>query len=184
MRQSTLAGEVPANREQRAMIGLRPPRWAQSRAADRLFEGVVALFAAAILLLVALIALELWLGSDVARARFGWNFITSRDWDPVNDLFGAAPYIFGTLITALFALVLAGPIGIGAALFLNEIAPSWLRTPVGFLVEMLAAIPSVIYGLWALFVLVPFNRSWLQPALGKTLGFVPLFAGPPYGVGY
>jgi phosphate transport system permease protein len=184
MRQSTLAGEVPANREQPATIGLRPPRWAQSRAADRLFEGVVAGFAAAVLVLVVLIAVELWVGSGLARQQFGWGFLVSHDWDPVNDLFGTAPYIFGTLLTAGLALLLAGPIGIGAALFLNEIAPSWLRTPVGFLVEMLAAIPSVIYGLWALFVLVPFNRSWLEPTLGKTFGFLPLFSGPPYGVGY
>ena len=184
MRHSTLAGNLSASREPHATIGLRPPRWAQSRAADRLFQRIAACFAAASLLLVALIAVELWVGSGLARQRFGWSFIFGSDWDPVAGAFGAAPYIFGTLLTSCFALLLAGPIGIGAAVFLNEIAPSWLRAPVGFLVEMLAAIPSVIYGLWALFILVPFNRAWLEPTLGRALGFVPLFHGPPYGVGY
>ncbi|HEU5430824.1 MAG TPA: phosphate ABC transporter permease subunit PstC [Thermomicrobiales bacterium] len=173
-----------APNHQPAAFALRSPRWAQSRAADRLFQGIVGGFAVGLVLLVTLIAVSLWLGSDLARQRFGWGFIVSGDWDPVAGAFGAAPYIFGTLLTALFALALAGPVGVGAALYLNDIAPGWLRTPIGFLVEMLAAIPSVIYGLWALFILVPFNRSWLEPALGRTFGFMPLFHGPPYGVGY
>jgi phosphate transport system permease protein len=163
--------------------GRRPLRWSSSRSADRVFEGIAAAFAGFIILVMALIAWELWTGSKQSRAAFGWGFITSQSWDPVNEIYGAAPYIFGTVVTALVALVIAGPIGIAASIFLVELAPKWLRTPVGFLVEMLAAIPSVIYGLWAIFVLVPIVRSNVEPFLGKHLGFIPLFQGRPYGVG-
>lgn len=163
--------------------GRRPLRWSSSRVADRTFELAVAAFAAAMVLLALLIAWELWRGSAQARHAFGFAFITSTAWDPVNRLFGAAPFIFGTVVTSLVALLLAGPIGIGAAIFLTELAPRAVRGPVGFLVEMLAAIPSVIYGLWALFVLVPVVRSHVEPFLAETFGFLPIFSGPKYGVG-
>ena len=140
-------------------------------------------FAIAVVLLVLLIAWELWRGSQEARHAFGFGFVTSSDWNPVTGVFGALPYIFGTLVTSLVALLLAGPIGIATAIFLIELAPGWLRGPVGFLVEMLAAIPSVIYGLWALFVLVPIVRTDIEPFLGNHFGFVPIFEGPKYGVG-
>jgi phosphate transport system permease protein len=171
-------------RERSETIGLRPLRWSQSSAGDRFVEGLVTAVAALVVLLVLLIGLELWSGSSLSRQAFGWGFITSSAWNPVKAAFGAAPYIYGTLMTSLFALVLAGPLGVGAAVFLVEIAPPWMRATVGFLVEMLAAIPSVIYGLWAIFVLVPFVRSPLETFLGRTLGFLPFFSGPPYGVGY
>jgi phosphate transport system permease protein len=171
-------------RERSETIGLRPLRWSQSSAGDRFVEGLVTAVAALVVLLVLLIGLELWSGSSLSRQAFGWGFITSSVWNPVKAVFGAAPYVYGTLMTSLFALVLAGPLGVGAAVFLVEIAPPWMRATVGFLVEMLAAIPSVIYGLWAIFVLVPFVRSPLEPILGRTLGFTPFFSGPPYGVGY
>jgi phosphate transport system permease protein len=161
----------------------RSLRWSSSRSADRLFEGIAAAFAGFIIFVVALIAWELWTGSRLAREAFGFGFFTSGAWDPVNEVYGAAPYIFGTVVTSLVALVLAAPLGIGASIFLVELAPKWLRAPVGFLVEMLAAIPSVIYGLWAIFVLVPIVRSDIEPFLGKHLGFIPLFDGRPYGVG-
>lgn len=164
--------------------GLRPLRWSQSRSADRLFELATAVVAGAVIALVVLIAGALWMGSAEARQTFGWGFITSTAWDPVDRVFGAAPYIYGTVLTSAIALLLAGPIGVGTAIFLVEIAPPWLRGAVGFLVEMLAAIPSVIYGLWAIFVLVPFIRNTIEPAVGQRLGFLPLFAGPPYGVGF
>ncbi len=135
------------------------------------------------ILVVVVIAWQLWTGSALSRAAFGWQFVTSREWDPVNEVYGAAPYIFGTVITSIVALVLAAPLGIGAAIFLVELAPRWLRAPVGFLVEMLAAIPSVIYGLWAIFVLVPIVHDNIEPFLGKHFGFLPLFQGRPYGVG-
>ncbi len=144
---------------------------------------MVALFAAAILLLVLLIGWELWSGSAKARHAFGLGFLTSSEWDPVNRLFGALPYVFGTVTTSVVALLLAGPLGIGTAIFLTELAPRWVRSPVAFLVEMLAAIPSVIYGLWALFVLVPIVRRQVEPALEGAFGFLPLFSGLRYGVG-
>lgn len=133
--------------------------------------------------LVLLIAFELWTGSASARQAFGLHFLTSTTWDPVHQQFGALPYIFGTVVTALLALIIAGPLGVGTAIFLTELAPPRLRTPVSFLVEMLAAIPSVVYGLWGLFILVPLIRTYVEPALGSSLGFLPLFQGPPYGVG-
>ena len=107
----------------------------------------------------------------------------ARSGTPVDQVFGALPYIYGTVVTSLAALMLAGPLGIGAAIFLTEVAPVWLRGWVGFLVEMLAAIPSVIYGLWALFVLVPIVRTDIEPFLQRSFGFLPLFSGPKYGVG-
>jgi phosphate transport system permease protein len=162
----------------------RPVPWLQSHASDKAFQGIASAIAAGIVLLVALIAWELWDGSAAGRQAFGLGFLTSSAWDPVARLFGGAPFIYGTLMTSLFALLFAAPLGVGAAIFLVEIAPRWLRTPVGFLVEMLAAIPSVIYGLWAFFVLVPIIRSQVEPFLRKTLGFLPLFSGPAYGVGY
>jgi len=132
---------------------------------------------------VVLIGWELWRGSAEARHAFGFGFVTSSRWDPVARVFGAAPYVYGTIVTSLVALLLAGPLGVGTAIFLTELAPRWMRTPVGFLVEMLAAIPSVIFGLWALFVLVPIVRSDVQPFLADTFGFLPIFSGPKYGVG-
>jgi phosphate transport system permease protein len=163
--------------------GRRPRRWSSSRSADRLFEGVAALFAAFVVGIVALIAVELWRGSAQSRSAFGLGFVTSRTWNPVDGVFGAAPYIFGTVMTSLVALLLAAPLGIGASIFLVELAPKQLRSPVAFLVEMLAAIPSVIYGLFAIFVLVPIVRKDLQPFLGGHFGSLPLFQGPPYGNG-
>jgi phosphate transport system permease protein len=177
-------GQRSAAVGQAEFAGRRPLRWSSSRSADRVFEGVAAAFAAAIVVLVLLIAWELWRGAGQARRAFGLGFITETTWDPVHGVFGAAPYIYGTVMTSLFALIFAGPIGVGAAIFLVELAPKWLRAPVGFLVEMLAAIPSVIYGLWALFVLVPIVRTDIEPFLKDALGFLPFFKGTAYGVGY
>lgn len=144
---------------------------------------VVAAFAAGIVLFALLIVWELWRGSAEARRTFGLGFITSTAWNPVERVFGAAPFIFGTVVTSLVALLVAGPIGVGAAIFLTELAPRAVRGPIQFLVEMLAAIPSVIYGLWALFVLVPIVRTDIEPFLAKLFGFLPIFSGPKYGVG-
>src|SRR5262249_53840216 len=104
-------------------------------------------------------------------------------WDTVGGSFRALPFIYGTLVSSALALLIAIPLSLGAAIYLAELAPSWIRSPIAFLVEMLAAVPSVVYGLWAIFVLVPWLRDWVQPALGRWLGFLPLFQGPPYGVG-
>lgn len=124
----------------------------------------------------------LWLSLPALRT-FGAGFFVASEWNPVSQEFGAATFVYGTVVSSLLALVLAVPVSIGVALFLNELAPRGVATAVGFLVEMLAAIPSVIYGLWGIFVLAPWLRSDVQPWLGKHLGILPLFQGPPYGVG-
>jgi phosphate transport system permease protein len=111
-------------------------------------------------------------------------FLTGSDWDPVQDSFGALPFLYGTVVTSLVAVVVVVPISIGLALFLVEMAPARARKIVSFLIDLLAAIPSVVYGLWGLIVLVPLLREHVQPALGKALGVLPLFRGPPLGLGY
>lgn len=118
-----------------------------------------------------------------ALRHFGWSFLASRDWDPVLDSFGALPYIYGTLVSSLLALALAVPVALGIAIALSELTPLWIRRPLGFIIELLAAIPSVIYGLWGIFVLAPWLRDSVQPLLGKTLGFLPFFQGTPRGFG-
>ena len=151
---------------------------------DRLYRLLLWAAALAVLVLVGAIGLELWRNSALARQEFGWRFIITSEWDPaLNKVFGALPFILGTLTTSAVALLVAGPLGLGTAIFLAELAPGWLRGPLGFLVELLAAVPSVVYGLWAIFVLVPWLRDSVQPALSRWLGFLPLFQGPPYGVG-
>jgi phosphate transport system permease protein len=150
---------------------------------DRLFQaviyGAVALFVLVMVGIVGALVVE----SLPAIRRFGLGFIVGRDWDPVAEAFGALPFIYGTLVSSLLAMLIAVPMALGAAVYLAELAPFWIRPPVGFLIELLAAVPSVVYGLWGIFVLAPFLRVWVQPALGSTLGFLPLFQGPPYGVG-
>jgi phosphate transport system permease protein len=112
------------------------------------------------------------------------SFLFGRDWDPVQDSFGALPFLYGTIVTSLVAIVVAVPIAIGLALFLVEMAPARLRRIVSFLVDLLAAIPSVVFGLWGLMVLVPLLRERIEPGLGRSVGFLPLFSGPPIGLGY
>ena len=135
-----------------------------------------------ILIVVAMVAAMIWAALPSLRA-FGWRFIVTSTWDPVAEVFGALPFIYGTLVSSLLALLIAVPFGVGAAIYLAELAPFWIRPPIAFLIELLAAIPSVVYGLWGIFVLAPWLREWVQPALGASLGFLPLFQGPPYGVG-
>jgi phosphate transport system permease protein len=119
-----------------------------------------------------------------AITKFGLSFLTSSIWDPVKEQFGALPAVYGTLLSSVIGLLIAVPISLGAAIFLVELAPPWLKGPASFLIEMLAAIPSVIIGLWGLFVLVPFVRNPIESWLGTRLGFLPLFQGPPFGVGF
>ena len=134
-------------------------------------------------------ALLLLLGTEVliagwpALRHFGFSFITSTEWDPVGEKFGAGPAIYGTLVTSAIALVIATPLALGVALFVSEIAPTWLRQPLAFLVDLLAAIPSVVYGLWGVFVLIPLLREHLMPFMRDTLhlGATPLVSGPAYG---
>lgn len=135
-----------------------------------------------ILIFISLI-FYLWNGSLPILKQNGLNFFIGRDWDPNSDQFGALPFIYGTLLTSLVALTIAAPIALCASLFLTEISSSRVAKPFGFLIEMLAAIPSVVYGLWGIFVLAPFVRDYIQPVLGKYLGFLPFFKGPPFGIG-
>jgi phosphate transport system permease protein len=144
------------------------------------FLRTVALVVIALLLCVAVFLIH---QSEPILSRDGWRFFISSQWNPSEDQYGALPFAFGTLVTSFFALVLAVPIAVGSALFLTEIAPPQVARPIGFLIEMLAAIPSVVYGLWGIFVLAPFVRVYIQPLLGSTLGFLPLFQGPPFGIG-
>jgi phosphate transport system permease protein len=150
---------------------------------DRVFAAVVRGAVWAVLLLtVALFAVLAWESAPAIRA-FGWRFPFVSRWDPVAGEFGALPFIYGTLVSSAVALLIAVPLSLGAAVYLSELAPFWIRPPVAFLIEMLAAVPSVVYGLWGIFVLVPLLRDWGEPFLGRWLGFLPLFRGAPYGVG-
>jgi len=150
---------------------------------DRVYRILTAGAAWAVPALLALIALEIGLAAWPALRTFGLTFLTSSDWDAVHGRFGAAPLIFGTVVSSALALVIATPLALGMAVFLSELAPPWLRQPMSFLVDLLAAIPSVIYGLWGIFVLLPFLRSTIMPFLAGTLGLgrTPFFSGPAYG---
>jgi phosphate transport system permease protein len=121
--------------------------------------------------------------SEASREMFGWNFIFSSDWEPVKDKFGALTFIYGTVISSLIALAIALPVSIGIAIFLSELAPQIIKTTVSFLIEILAAIPSIVFGFWGIFVLAPFMRNVVQPFLESTLGFIPLFSGTKIGFG-
>ncbi len=156
---------------------------AEVNVGDLVFRGFAALFAVSIVLVLGAMALQMWVAARPSIAHSGWQFVVGRDWDPVRDSFGALPFIYGTVVSSLLALTIAVPISLGVAVFLTEVAPPWLRSPVSFLVELLAAVPSVIYGLWGIFALAPFLRNHLEPLLGKTLGFLPLFQGPHQGFG-
>jgi len=134
-------------------------------------------------LVTLLLVFELWQGSVLPRHKFGFNFFRTSVWDPIFDQFGALPFIYGTLVTAGVALVIAVPLGIGAAIFLAELAPARVSDTLEFFIDLLAAVPSVIYGLLGVFIVVPLMREYIQPALKNTLGFLPLFQGPVYGVG-
>ena len=136
-----------------------------------------------ILLILFGILYKLTSSSLLSLKAFGFDFLFSSTWDPVFEKFGALPFIYGTLVSSFVALLLAVPIGVGTAIFLAEYAPWWLRRIVSLLVDLLAAIPSVVYGLWAIFELVPLMRTQVQPFLGKYLGFLPFFQGPNYGLG-
>ena len=150
---------------------------------DRIYRAAITFFALCVPILLGLIALEIGMGAWPALREFGVSFVTSSEWDPVAGRYGAAPAIYGTIVTSIIALVLATPLALGVAIFLSEFAPRWLRQPVAFLVDLLAAIPSVVYGLWGIFVLVPLLREYVAPFLTETLGLgaTPFFSGPNYG---
>jgi phosphate transport system permease protein len=174
----TLAGQV------------RPPaasRLSRQTFEDALFRGATRAFAIGVLLLLGAVLAALIVGSIPAVKRFGFSFLWSEQWNPVKDLFGALPAIYGTLVTSAIAMVIAVPVGLGIAMFLTELCPPWARRPIGTLIELLAAIPSIIYGIWGLFVLAPFLQLTVEPVLVDMLGPIPLigalFQGPPLGLG-
>jgi phosphate transport system permease protein len=153
------------------------------RSGDEIARLITLVFALVVVLLAVMLVDQLWTNSAEARHRFGLAFFWTRTWDPVFNQFGALPFVYGTLITSLLGLLIAVPVGLGAAIFLAELAPRRLSDSLTFLIDLLAAVPSVIYGLLGVFVLVPLMRTEIQPALKRTLGFTSLFQGPIYGIG-
>jgi phosphate transport system permease protein len=150
---------------------------------DRIFRLVTGGFAAGAVLTLVAMALQMLRASSLSIGHFGFSFVSGSDWDPVRDHYGVLPFVYGTVVSSLLALVFAIPVALGVSIYLSELAPDFIRRPLGFVVELLAAIPSVVYGLWGIFVLIPFLREDIQPALGHALGFTPFFAGPPRGFG-
>ena len=178
-----IAAETP-----RAPLARPRPQWLNAltrevNLGDVAFRWLTAIFALAIVLMLAAMALEMTRVSLASIRAFGLTFLWSTAWDPVKELFGALPFVYGTVVSSLLALCIAVPVSLGIAIFLAELAPPWLCGVLGFVVELLAAVPSVVYGLWGVFVLAPFLRDTLEPALGRALGFLPLFTGPHQGFG-
>jgi phosphate transport system permease protein len=150
---------------------------------DRIFQSAITACGLAVLGILVLIVYELVHRSSLSWHSFGFKFFAGSDWNPVSEQFGALPFIYGTLVSSLVALIIAVPLSVGVAVFTTEMCPKALRGPLSFFVELLAAIPSVIYGVWAIFVLVPLLSTYVQPFLASTLGWTGLFSGPKYGVG-
>ncbi len=155
----------------------------KSQTGDTIARLVVLCFAASVLLVTVLLFRQLWIASEPTRHAAGFGFLWSSSWNPVTDQYGALPFIYGTVVTSILALVISVPLGLGAAVFLSELAPARISSTLTFLIELLAAIPSVIYGLLALFTIVPLMRVYGEPFLKSTLGFLPLFRGPAFGLG-
>ena len=153
-----------------------------SRFGDKAFEWLTATMALAVGILVVLVGWQLASESIAPIHKFGFHFLTTSTWDPVSEQFGALPFIYGTIVSSLIALAIAVPLSIATAIYLTELAPLWIRQPITSLIEMLAAIPSVILGLWGIFVMIPFLRDYPFPFLKKYLGWTGLFTGPIYGV--
>jgi phosphate transport system permease protein len=165
------------------VVARKKLREKDSSVADAAFRSVVVMCALALMATVGVILFELISQSSLSLSKFGFKFLTRSIWDPVEENFGALPFIYGTVVSSLLALVIAVPLSLGTALFLTEICPRRLRPFLSTLVELLAAIPSVIYGLWGIFVLAPFLRAYVEPFLAKYLGWTGLFTGPKYGFG-
>jgi phosphate transport system permease protein len=160
---------------------------ARQHALDVVFRSATWVFAVFVLLILTGVIVSLVAGALPALEHFGWGFITSDSWNPVTEKFGALPAIYGTLVTSAIAMLIGIPVAFGIAIFITELCPPWLKRPIGTLIELLAAVPSIIYGIWGLFVFAPVLQSTLEPFLINTLGNVPwigaLFAGPPLGIG-
>jgi phosphate transport system permease protein len=154
------------------------------REGDEIARLITFLFAASVVLITLLLIFELWQGSVLSRHKFGLAFFVTKVWDPNFDQFGALPFIYGTLVTSAVALLIAVPLGIGAAIFLAELAPARVSDSLQFFIDLLAAVPSVIYGLLGFLFVVPLMRTFIQPRLKEALGFLPFFQGPGYGIGF
>ena len=165
----------------------KPPLLRNNALMDAIFRNLTRFFAFLVFSLLAAIIVSLLIGSLPSIEKFGIGFLWSDTWDPVKDEFGALVPIYGTLVTSAIALAIAIPVSFGIALFLTELSPVWLRRPLGTAIEMLAAIPSIIYGMWGFFVFAPIFQIHVQPMLARSLGHVPwiggLFSGPPMGIG-
>ncbi len=153
------------------------------RKSDFAFLLLLRLIVLFVIAIFFLIIYYLYSNSKPIWDTMGFKFLLSQDWSPNRESYGALPFIYGTLMSSLLALMFAVPVSIGTAVFITELAPKKLQTPLSFLVEMLAAIPSVVYGLWGIFVLAPIIRDYIQPSLTKAFGFLPFFQGPPFGIG-
>jgi phosphate transport system permease protein len=174
-----MASEAPPVAATVSAAALAPSvRWG-----DRIFRWLALGGAVTVILLVVLVGYNLYVGSRLSMQASGWHFLVSSTWDPVKNIYGALPFIYGTFLSSVIALLLAVPLGIGTAIYLTDLAPLWLRQPLASVIEMLAAVPSVIWGLWGIFVLVPWLRVHAYPFIQKVLGFLPIFGGPIYGIG-
>lgn len=171
--------------DEQTNISKKPVRRSSGQSAlkDKIFKWITLGLALCATALPILIAIELDRTSSPSIHRFGWRFITSVTWDPVHEIFGALPFIYGTVVTSLIALLFAIPLGLGAAIWLAETAPRFLSTIVAFLIELLAAIPSIVYGLWGIFVLVPLLRDSFEMPLSNRFPNLPLLSGQPFGIG-
>ncbi len=174
---TTFDRAAPPGSRLRAFLG-------RLRQGDEVAHVITLIFAVSILVITSLLVYKLWVSSHLSRAQFGWNFFWTTTWDPIFDKFGALPFIYGTLVTSVISLIIAVPLGLAAAIFLAELAPRKLSDSIAFLIDLLAAVPSVIYGLLGIFVVVPLMRTVIGPALKATLGDLPIFGGPNYGVGF
>lgn len=167
-----------------------PPRsgmralFARLRSGDEIARLVTLAFASVILVVTVGLVYQLWITSSLPRHKFGFKFLTDSTWDPVSGQFGALPFIYGTVITSVVALLISVPLGVGAAIFLSELAPPRISGTFTFFIELLAAVPSVIYGVMAIFTLVPLMRDYVEPFLRNVLGKLPVFDGTIYGFGY
>jgi len=165
----------------------RPPMLRNNAVMDAIFRNLTRFFAFLVFSLLAAILASLAIGAAPSIREFGLPFLWTEEWDPVQEKFGALVPIVGTVATSAIALLIAIPVSFGIAVFLTELSPAWLRRPLGTAIEMLAAIPSIIYGMWGLFIFVPLFQSQVQPLLQKTIGAIPgvgiLFSGPPIGIG-
>src|SRR4051812_25536994 len=175
-KQST--GDGPHLAKPRSLLSSKVSKWG-----DRTFHALVLSAALSVLAVVTLVIYELHDQSQLSIHRFGWKFFTTGNWDPVNGDFGAAPFIYGTLVSSFLALLIAVPLGVGVAVFMTDMCPRPLRVVFSYLVELLAAVPSVIYGLWGIFVLVPVMKAYIQPFLKNRFAWTGFFDGPMYGIG-